>query len=81
MKIGKHSVMLTAALTGLLSGTMARLDAAHSSSSSTRTISSMAGQLSTAADAATRKTCLPIVLTDSRTTVWESADPPLPAHP
>jgi hypothetical protein len=55
MKIGKNSVMLAAAFSGLLSGTKARLGAAPFSSSSTRTISSVAGQLSTAADAASEK--------------------------
>ena len=55
MKIRKNSVMLTAAFTGLLSGIMARLGAAPSSSSSTPTISSLAGQLSTAAEAAADK--------------------------
>ena len=45
MKIHKNSLVLTAAFTGLLGGTMARLNAAPSSSSSP-TLSSYAGQLS-----------------------------------
>ena len=46
MKIRKNSLVLTAAFTGLLGGTMARLNATPSSSSSP-TLSSRAGQLST----------------------------------
>ena len=46
MKIRKDSLVLTAAFTGLLGGTMARLNAAPSSSSNP-TLSSHAGQLST----------------------------------
>ena len=50
MKIRKNSLVLTAAFTGLLGGTMARLNAAPSSSSNP-TFSSHAGQLSTTANA------------------------------
>ena len=49
MKIRKNSLVLTAAFTGLLGGTMARLNAAPSSSSRP-TLSSYAGQLSTTAN-------------------------------
>ena len=49
MKIPKSSLVLTAAFTGLLGGTMARLNAAPSGSSNP-TLSSHAGQLSTAAN-------------------------------
>ena len=51
MKIHKNSLVLTAAFTGLLGGTMARLNAAPSWSSSNPTMSSQAGQLSTAMNA------------------------------
>ena len=47
MKIQKKSLVLAAAFTGLLGGTMARLNAAPSSDSSSSTLSSRAGQLST----------------------------------
>jgi len=50
MKINKNSLVLTAAFTGLLGGTMARLNAAPSSSSNP-TVSSNAGQLSTTLNA------------------------------
>jgi hypothetical protein len=49
MKINKNSLALTAAFTGLLGGTMARLNAAPSSSNPA--LSSGAGQLSTTANA------------------------------
>jgi hypothetical protein len=55
MKIRKNSLVLTAAFTGLLGGTMARLSAAPSSSSSNPTMSSYAGQLSTTLNADTEK--------------------------
>ena len=55
MKIRKNSLVLTAAFTGLLGGTMARLNAAPSSSSSNSTLSSHIGQLSTPANADTEK--------------------------
>jgi hypothetical protein len=51
MKIRKNSLVLTAAFTGLLGGTMARLNAAPSSSSSSPALSAHVGQLSTAANA------------------------------
>jgi len=51
MKIRKNSVMLTAAFTGLLGGTMARLSAAPASGSSNPALSSLAGQLSTDSNA------------------------------
>jgi len=50
MKIRKNSLVLTAAFTGLLGGTMARLNAAPSSSSHP-TFSLHAGQLSSTANA------------------------------
>jgi hypothetical protein len=50
MKIRKNSLVLTAAFTGLLGGTMARLNAAPSSSSSP-SLSAQAGQLSTTLNA------------------------------
>jgi hypothetical protein len=49
MKIRKHSLVLTAAFTGLLGGTMARLNAAPASDSPTA--SSLAGKLSTTSNA------------------------------
>jgi hypothetical protein len=49
MKINKKSLALTAAFTGLLGGTMARLNAAPSSSN--QALSSQVGQLSTTANA------------------------------
>jgi hypothetical protein len=51
MKIRKNSLVLTAAFTGLLGGTMARLNAAPASGSSQSTFSSYAGQLSTTTNA------------------------------
>ena len=51
MKIRKHSLALTAAFTGLLGGTMARLNAAPASDSSNPTASSLAGKLSTTSNA------------------------------
>ena len=54
MKIHKNSLVLTAAFTGLLGGTMARLNAAPSSGSSNPGLSSQ-GQLSTTLDAAKEK--------------------------
>jgi hypothetical protein len=51
MKISNNSLVLTAAFTGLLAGTMARLNAAPASSSSNSTVSAHAGQLSTTMDA------------------------------
>jgi len=51
MKIRKNSLVLSAAFTGLLGGTMARLTAAPSSSS----MSSHAGQLSTTMNAEKEK--------------------------
>jgi hypothetical protein len=57
MKIRKNSLVLTAAFTGLLGGTMARLNAAPSSSSNP-TLSSQAGQLSsTLADEKEKHAC------------------------
>lgn len=47
MKIRKNTLALTAAFTGLLGGTMARLNAAPASDSSSPTASSLAGRLST----------------------------------
>ena len=55
MKIRKHSLVLTAAFTGLLGGTMARLNAASLADSSNPTTSSRAGQLSTATNAEKEK--------------------------
>ena len=51
MKIRKHSLALTAAFTGLLGGTMPRLNAAPASDSSNPTASSLAGKLSTTSNA------------------------------
>jgi hypothetical protein len=51
MKINKPSLVLAAAFTGLLGGTMARLNAAQASGSSNPTLSSNAGQLSTTMNA------------------------------
>ena len=51
MKIRKTSLALTAAFTGLLGGTMARLNAAPASDSSNPTASSLAGKLSTTSNA------------------------------
>ena len=51
MKIRKNSLVLTAAFTGLLGGTMARLNAAPASDSSNPTASSLAGKLSTTSNA------------------------------
>jgi len=51
MKIRKHSLALTAAFTGLLGGTMARLNAAPAPDSSNPTTSSLAGKLSTTSNA------------------------------
>ncbi len=51
MKIRKNSLVLTAAFTGLLGGTMARLNAAPASGSSNSAFSSYAGQLSTTMNA------------------------------
>jgi hypothetical protein len=51
MKIRKHSLALTAVFTGLLGGTMARLNAAPASESSNPTASSLAGKLSTTSNA------------------------------
>ena len=54
MKIRKNSLVLTAAFTGLLGGTMARLNAAPASSShstSQSAMSAQAGQLSTTLNA------------------------------
>jgi hypothetical protein len=53
MTFSKHSLVLTAAFTGLLGGTMARLNAASSSSSSPTLLSQ--GQLSTTLNAAKEK--------------------------
>ncbi len=57
MKISKNSLMLTAAFTGLLGGTMARLNAAPSSSSSHPTLSASSGQVSTATDKKEKHAC------------------------
>ena len=54
MMIRKNSLVLAAAFTGLLGGTMARLNAAPSSSSNP-TVSSSAGQLSTTLNAEKEK--------------------------
>ncbi len=51
MTIRKNSLVLTAAFTGLLGGTMARLNAAPASDSSNPTASSLAGKLSTTSNA------------------------------
>ena len=51
MKLRKTSLALTAAFTGLLGGTMARLNAAPVSDSSNPTASSLAGKLSTTSNA------------------------------
>jgi hypothetical protein len=51
MKIQKNSLVLTAAFTGLLGGTMARLNAAPLSGSSNPAMYSQAGQLSTTLNA------------------------------
>jgi hypothetical protein len=51
MKIRKHSLALTAAFTGLLGGTMARLNAAPASDTSNPTASSLAGKLSATSNA------------------------------
>jgi hypothetical protein len=51
MKIRKNSLVLTAAFTGLLGGTMARLNAAPALGSSQSTFSLYAGQLSTTVNA------------------------------
>ena len=58
MKINKNSLVLTAAFTGLLGGTMARLNAAPASDSSSSTVSSQAGQLSTTLERRQGKACL-----------------------
>ncbi len=55
MKIRKNSLVLTAAFTGLMGGTMARLNAAPSQGSSNPAMSSLAGQLSTGLNAAKEK--------------------------
>jgi hypothetical protein len=54
MMIRKNSLVLAAAFTGLLGGTMARLNAADSSSSNP-TVSSSAGQISTTLNAEKEK--------------------------
>jgi len=51
MTTRNKSLVLTAAFTGLLGGTMARLNAAPASSDSRSTISAQAGQLSTTMNA------------------------------
>jgi hypothetical protein len=51
MKIRRNTMALTAAFTGLLGGTMARLNAAPASDSSNPTASSLAGKLSTTSNA------------------------------
>jgi hypothetical protein len=56
MKIRKNSLVLTAAFTGLLGGTMARLSAAPSSGSNP-TLSASAGQVSSAADQQEKHSC------------------------
>jgi hypothetical protein len=55
MHIRKTSLVLAAAFTGLLGGTMARLSAAPSTSNSNATLSPAAGQLSTTLNAQTEK--------------------------
>jgi len=55
MKIPNNSLVLTAAFTGLLGGTMARLSAAPSSGSSNPTMSSRASHLSTTQNAEKEK--------------------------
>ncbi len=56
MTLRKNSLVLTAAFTGLLGGTMARLNAAPASGiNSNPTMSSQAGQLSTTTNAAKDK--------------------------
>jgi hypothetical protein len=55
MKLRKTSLVLTAAFTGLLGGTMARLNAAQASGNSNPAMSSQAGQLSTTMNAAKDK--------------------------
>jgi hypothetical protein len=55
MKIHKNSLVFTAAFTGLLGGTMARLNATPTSGSNNPTISAHAGQLSTTMNAEKEK--------------------------
>jgi hypothetical protein len=55
MAIRKNSLVLTAAFTGLLSGTMARVNAAPASDGSNPAMSGLAGKLSTASDAKKEK--------------------------
>ena len=55
MAIRKNSLVLTAAFTGLLSGTMARVNAAPASDGSNPVMSGLAGKLSTASDAKKEK--------------------------
>lgn len=57
MKSPKSSLVLAAAFTGMLAGTMARLNAAPSPSNSDPTISSGAGQLSTTLNAKDKHAC------------------------
>ena len=57
MTLRKNSLALTAALTGLLGGTMARLNAAPASDSSNPSMSSQAGQLSTTIYAKDKHAC------------------------
>jgi len=57
MKMSKNSLVLTAAFTGLLGGTMARLNAASATGSSNLTLSSHSGQLSTTMDAKEKHAC------------------------
>jgi hypothetical protein len=55
MAIRKNSLVLTAAFTGLLSGTMVRVNAAPASDGSNPAMSGLAGKLSTASDAKKEK--------------------------
>src|SRR5579864_2404092 len=55
MTTRKNSLVLTAAFTGLLGGTMARLNAAPASNSSNPAGSSLAGKLSTTSNAKKEK--------------------------
>jgi|SRR5271168_5426489 len=55
MKIRKNSLVLAAAFSGLMGGTMARLSAAPAQGNSNQALSSQAGQLSTALNADTEK--------------------------
>ena len=55
MTVRKKSLVLTAAFTGLLGGTMARVNAAEVSTGSNPAMSGLAGKVSTASDAKKEK--------------------------